>query len=112
MVRFLRTAATRPQMTRRLVNSKLPEASASPYSQAYSACAHAGHAAILSLAHNASKSITLLGIALLPGHLLPSQLEFYFCSAGILPACATPPPRHFPPQPCPILPAAERGTPK
>ncbi len=55
-------AETRPQITQVGGASKHPEASASPYSHAYSVCAQSAHAAILSLAHIASKSITRFGI--------------------------------------------------
>jgi len=55
-------AATRPQITRKFVNSKHPDASASPYSHAYSPCAQAAQAASLSDPHIASKSITRFGM--------------------------------------------------
>src|ERR1700674_4356559 len=63
MVKFPRMAATRPQITRKFVNSKQPDASASPYSHAYSACAHAAQEASLSDPHIASKSSTRFGMA-------------------------------------------------
>src|ERR1700739_4001210 len=62
MVRFLRIAATRPQIPRTFVSSKHPDASARPYNHAYSAWAHSAHAASLSDPHIASKSITRFGM--------------------------------------------------
>src|ERR1700692_2708089 len=62
MVKFPRIAATRPQITRKFVSSKHPDASASPYSHAYSPCAHAAQAASLSDPHIASKSTTRFGM--------------------------------------------------